>query len=820
MTATTQHLRHAARRLARSPSFMIAAAITLALGFASTATIFTVVNRILLRPLPYPDAHELVWVDHVAPGIQLPGSPGLSQGLFKHYRERARTIVDLAIWQREDWTLTGAGTPERITGVVATASLGDALRAPPLLGRWYTEQEAQDRTPVVVLGEALWANRFGADRDIIGRTVHLNGTAREVVGVVAARFSFPDAGVQLYVPERLDEEQTRTTGGFNYQSVARLAAGVTVADVKREIDGLIAGLEEAFPGDPITVEVVRSARLAAALAPLKDHLIAPVRRMMWLLLGMVGLVLLIAGANVANLFLVRAEERQRDVAVRRALGAGRGGVIAYFLAESALLATAAGAVAFALTAGAVRLLVRYGPGNLPRLGEVAVDGATASWVAALVVLASIVFATVPLLRRGGVLTSALREGGRGATAGRTHFRVRNVLMGGQVALALVLLVASGLMLRSFLRLRAVDPGFVAENVLTFDVSLARREFPDREAALRFHEALLERIHALPGVVSASAVGCLPLTGSCWGDPLRVRGRTVRQGELPPVIQFRRTLPGYFETMRIPVLRGRTLEPADHRQRAGVIVLSARAAQLYFPDVDPLGKQVGFMFQPGDADDVWYTVVGVVGDTRVESLDEGPYGIAYLPPLDPVDSGNSVHTIAFVVRTRVPPMSLVSTVRRAAAELSPSVALGHIRRMDTIVAASSARTSFTLLLLLIAGSIALVLGAVGIYGVISYVVGQRRNEIGVRMALGARPADVSTMVLKQGGAVVGAGIAAGVAGAFLLSRVLSSLLFGVSPSDTLTYAVVTLFLGSIAALATWLPARRAAATDPAIALRAD
>jgi predicted permease len=473
---------------------------------------------------------------------------------------------------------------------------------------------------------------------------------------------------------------------------------------------------------------------------------------------------------------------------------------------------------------AVRLLVRFGPDSLPRMNEIAVDGATIAWVALLSILASFAFAAIPLLRRGGVaLSSTLREGGRGSTAGRSRFRARNTLMAGQVALALVLLVASGLMVRSFLRLRAVNPGFTAENVLTFDVSLTWADFSDRAAAVRFHDQLLERMRVLPGVESVGAATCLPLVGGCWGDPLQVRGRPIPKGTIPPLVQIRRAMPGYFETMRIPLVKGRTLEPSDHEQRIGSMVISRRAAELYFPNEEALGQQMGFMFETQEiGTSVWYTVVGVVENTPVERLEEDPYGIVYFPALDPQkdDLGSTPHNMAFAVRTRVPPMSLAAAVRSASAEIHPNVALGHIRSMEMIVADGTARMAFTMLLLLIAGGIALVLGAVGIYGVISYVVGQRRNEIGVRMALGARPGDVSGMVLKQSGSVVGVGIVLGLAGAVALSRVLTSLLFGVSATDLATYAGVTIFLGAIAALASWLPARRAAALDPLIALKAD
>jgi predicted permease len=373
------------------------------------------------------------------------------------------------------------------------------------------------------------------------------------------------------------------------------------------------------------------------------------------------------------------------------------------------------------------------------------------------------------------------------------------------------------MVKSFLRLRAVNPGFTAENVLTFDVSLNGNDYPNRLAALGFTEALFTRIKALPGVASVSAANCLPLTGGCWGDPMQIRGKPPRPGELPPLVHLRRTFPGFIETMKIPVLQGRTHVAADHQQRTGALVLSRRAAQLYFPNEDPIGKQLGFMFDPTAQN--WYTVVGVVGDTPVENLGEKPYGVVYMPAIDPSsDTGAGLHNMAFTVRTTVPPMSLARAVSAAAAEVNPNVALGRIRSMEMIVSDATARMAFTMMLLLIAGGIALLLGAVGIYGVISYVVGQRTSEIGVRMALGAAPRDVAGMVLRQSGTVVGLGLLAGLAGALVLSRVMTSLLFQVKPTDAVTYTAVVAFLVLVAALASWLPARRAAAMDPLTALR--
>lgn len=824
MRDTIGEIRQGTRRLMRSPGFTLAAALTLSLGIAANASIFTIVERVILRPLPYPDSDRIIALDHAAPGLDFDGGLGLSQGLYRYYEERARTFESIAIYRNTSFTITGQGAAERLDGAIATASLASALRLSPAIGRWFTEEEAQDRTHVIVISDALWRRSFGADPGVLGSTVMMDGISREIVGVMPASFAFLEPRIAVWAPERIDEEQVQTVGGFNYQSVARLADGATVASVKAEMDGLIGGLKEAFASDPVAQQALDAARLAGVPMLLKDFIVGPVRQTLWVLLGMVGLVLLIACANVANLFLVRSESRQREVAVRRALGAGTPGLVRYFLSESVLLSLAGGVVGLGLTWAGVRLLTRFGPDNLPRLHEVAVDASVIGFTLLLSLVAGLLFGCIPLMRRSGTLATTLREGGRSATAGRGRFRARNLLMGGQVALALVLLVGSGLMVRSFMRLRAVDPGFEAGGVLTFDVDLNGTDYPDRAAAAAFHDRLLENVRGLPGVESAGAVTCLPLSGSCWGDPMRVVGRAMQPGELPPIAQIRRASPNYFETLHIPVLEGRTLREADQQQNNGSVVISRTFARLYFPGEDPIGRQITHWF--GEGEDVEnmpiFTIVGIVADNPVETLGETrQFGIIYLPIISPVpNTGSGIHNMAFAIRTSLDPLALVSAVRAAAADVDPNVAIANVRSMDTVVSKATSRMAFTMILLLIAAAVAMMLGAIGIYGVIGYIVGQRTSEIGVRMALGARPVDVAGMVLRQSGTVVLAGLGIGIIGALALTRVMASLLFDVAATDPITYVAVTTFLVGVAAVASWLPARRAARLDPVTALRVE
>ncbi len=811
---TGRHLRHGARRLARNPGFALAGILTLALGMGGTVAIYAVVDSVILNPLPYAEPNELVSLDNAGPGIDLEEGLGFTPGMVYHISQHQHTLTAVAAFSTDAVTVTGNGDPERIRRTLATPSLVEVLGVPPERGRWFLEGEgAPDAPPVVVLSHALWSRRYGSDPAIVGRTILIDDTPTEVVGVMPPSFRFPEDDVRLWLPRHLDE--TTTLGGFSLQVVGRMREGMMPSEVRSEIQGLYGRLAESFPAEPGRIRfMVEDVGVTALVTSLKSAMVGRVARTLWILLGTVGIVLVIACANVANLFLVRAESRQREVAVREALGAGRLDQVYDALVEGVLLSGLGGLVGLGLAQGATRLLVRHGPATLPRLQEVGVDGSVLVFALGVMALSGLAFGAIPLLRGGPTIVGTLRATS-GATADRVRVRGRSVLVAGQMALAVVLLVGSGLMVRSFMHLRAVDAGFVASpDVLTLSFGLPSSEYPSGAAAADFSQALVTGIQGLPGVEVAGVVTCLPLDGWCSGDHVRVEGRVVPEGTLPPVVAVRRAGPGYFRTMGIEVLAGRALEEADMEGGLPVVVISRSLARGYFPQEDPLGRQVAL-----GSDTTWSTVVGVVEDVPALDLTRVGDPLIYFPLEGPAITGVSARNGAVVVRARNA-VGLLGAIRARIADVDPDVAIARVRTTERIVADASARMAFTMVLLVLAGGVALVLGVVGIYGVISYLVGRRRAEIGVRMALGARPSEVSRMVVREGARVAGIGLAAGMAAALGLTRLMGALLFDVEPTDPVTYAVVGLGLLGVALLAAWVPARRAASTDPAGALRAE
>ncbi|HWF84460.1 MAG TPA: FtsX-like permease family protein [Vicinamibacterales bacterium] len=558
--------------------------------------------------------------------------------------------------------------------------------------------------------------------------------------------------------------------------------------------------------------------------------VGDVARGLWILLVSMGLVLLVACANVANLFLVRAEARRREIAVRCALGAGPFGIARYFLAESVLLSTLGGVIGLALAWAAVRLLVTTGPTTLPRLAEVRLDGVAVAYTMVLSVVAAMAFGAIPLWR-GMPRAEPLHEGGRGNTPGRHRHRTRQLLMGGQAGLALVLLVASGLMVRSFQKLRAVDPGFDATSAVTFSVGLPDRNYPSRGTAVAAHRAILDRLSALPGITAVSASTCLPLAGGCFANSVMVEGRAIPPSAAPPIALFRAVAGGYFEAMGIRLVRGRGIERGDVERSEPAVVVNEAFAERFFANEDAIGQHVASsrnLARTGEAPDlVWLTVVGIVSNTPTRTLDDPhPASQLYMPMSIaggrdfPVLVGPSVSVMSYVVRSKLPLSGLLPSVQQAIGTVDPQLALAQVRTLQDMVDRASAQMAFTTVLLAIAAGVALMLGVVGIYGVTSYLVSQRTGEIGVRLALGAKPASVSRMIVRQGGLVALAGVAVGLVVALVGSRVIESLLYGVSPRDPGVFASMTVLLISVALVACWLPARRAARLSPLEALRAE
>ena len=809
-----QEFRLAVRRLAKAPGFTSAAILTLGLGIGANSAIFSLVHGIVLRPLPYPDADRVVRIHHSAPGIGLTGGLELTRGLYVYYRERGRMLAEVAVYRTSEFTITGDGEPARVPAARATYTLGDVLGVPPLLGRWIREDDDfTDGIGVVVLSYGLWRGRYGAEPGIIGQTIRIDDVAFEVIGVMPRSFAFPNPETQLWIPRVIPE--STGFGGFSESGLARLKPGVSLLDAQSDLNALLPALPDRFPRARGAID---DAKIAALLQPMKEHVVGNIEQTLWILLGTVGFVLLIACSNVANLFLVRADARRREVAVRTALGASRGHMMRFFLTESCVLTLAGGVLGLALAWGGVRGLVEWGPAMVPRLHDVGINGAVLAFTSIISIAAALAFGMLPVFRHAPNLGATLKEGGRGATAGRARFSARSALVITQIALAMVLLVGSGLMVRSYWHLKNVDPGFDPTNVLTFDIGLPSAVHPDRQSAATFQQQLLDRLATLPGVEHAGAISCLPLSGWCSGDPLYERGAPPEPGIIPPIIARRTVAPGYFEATRIPLLSGRRLDRTDHEQLTDAVVVSARLVELYWPGEDPLGKQV---FTGSDPDpDQWYTIVGVVGDVQTGKLSDGPSPLIYFPLVSTANSGPAPHVMTFTLKTAIPPLDLAGVVHREVWALNGNLPVARVRTLDQLVSQARIQTTFTMLLLAIAAGVALILGAVGVYGVISYVVGQRRNEIGLRIALGAQRRDVSRMVLGQGGRMAAFGVALGLAGAFGLARLMGALLFGVTPTDPLTYAAVAAILLTITMAACYLPARRAAGVDPVDALKAE
>jgi putative ABC transport system permease protein len=807
MMNSLRELRLAVRSLSRRPSFTIVAATTLALGIGATVAIFTVVNSVLLRPLPYPDADRIVTIRHHAPGInmaELQSSPGL----LDHYRASSTTLTRIAGYEMRQRNLTGSGQPERLRAIAVTPEFFDALAVRPALGRVFHEADVQENSLLAgILTDALWRSRFGADPGIVGRSVQVDGQSMQIVGVMPRQFAFPDPDTRLLIPLWLDPK--RGFGTFGTRTLARLAPGVSLEAARQEIAALQRRIPERFPD--LTQETLDGFRWSVTLEPLRDSVIRDIATPLWILFGSVGFVLLIAGANVVNLLLVRAESRTREVAVRAALGGSRSRIAGTFLAESTLLALAGGALGSLVAASGIQLLVAYGPAQLPRLHEISVDFVSMAFAAALSLVVGIAVGMAPLsglAKRS--FAQVLRDGGRGNTAGRQRHRVRRLLTVGQVAMALVLLVGSGLMLRSVSRLASVDPGFRAQGLLTAGVSIGNGS--DRVRSAAFYQRVLDEVASLPGVTSAAASNSLPIeAGGMNGSSFAIQSRPRPETDIQPVTMYQAITSGYFETLGMRVLEGRAPTRDDDTQDRRVVWVNEKFAR-DFLDNRAVGERI-------QLEGNWLEIAGVVNDIRTFGLREDIRPVAYLPPSLPMRTV-SLDVMYVMIRTAVAPASLGPALRQAVDRVDPSVPLMRMRTMDEIVEASFARLSFTMTLMVIAAGLALVLGLVGLYGVISYVVSQRTAEIGVRLALGARPGQVRAMVLRQGLGVALIGVVVGLIAAAAATRVMSSLLFEVSGRDPMTFAIVAAVLLVVSAVATYLPARRAANIDPLQAVRQD
>jgi predicted permease len=804
----------AARRLWRSPAFTIAGILTLALAIGANASIFAVVSRVVLNPLPYGDPDRIVALNNGMPSRNIPsGFNTITPRLYYHYLDRSRTLTGLAAYRIDEQTLTGRVAPERIRVSRATPSLATVLRVTPASGRWFSDAEGvPGAASVAVLSHRLWLRRFGEDPGVLGSIVRIDGVPTTIVGVMAASFAFPAPDIDVWVPYAIT--RATATDSFSIGGVGRLASGSTIQTVRTELDGLGADLERQDPGNGY-------GQVVSTATTLIDATVGHVTVALWVSLGAVALVLFVACANIANLFLIRSEARRREVALRQALGAGGRGVALYFLAESALLALLGSAAGFGVAWGAVRLLVVFGPTSLPRLHEVRLDAETLAFMLVLSAGIAVALACVPLIRFAP-LAAALHESGRGHTASRGRHRFRQLLMGGQVGLALVLLVSSGLMLRSFQMLRAVDPGFDAASALSFRVGLPASDYPDRAHVVAAHLDIIERLSKLPGVTAASGTTCLPLAEGCnQGGPIFVEGRMLPRGTNPPIVLRRAVAGGYFAVMGMRLLRGRDIDRGDVDRQEPVVVINEELARVLFPQEDPIGRRVR-LGNPALGVPGWLTIAGVVGNTPLLALGQPPVPQVFMPlfATRDVNVPTRLEAMSYVLRAAVPPTSLAAVAQRAVAEVDANLALAQVWTLQDILDRASAQMAFTMVLIAIAATVALLLGVIGIYGVTSYIVRQRTGEIGVRLALGADPKSVTRMIVKQGGMVATIGLAAGLAAALAGSRLIESLLYGISSRDPVVFGVMTLLLLAVSIASCWIPARRAARLTPLDALRTE
>ncbi|MCE9669927.1 ABC transporter permease [Myxococcus stipitatus] len=810
--------RQALRSLGRSPSFTVMAVLTLALGLGATTALFSVVDAVVLRPLPYPEPERLVWLDSPVPGLAPDAQWDLSEAGFFHFSREARGLASLGALDTATGSLAAEDGALRVDVATVSAGLMDVLRARPALGRVITpDVDAPGAPPVVVLGHDFWVRQYGADPRVLGTTVRLDDVPTEVIGVMAPGFQLPDDTVDLWTPLRLDPSRPAENSHW-VRAVGRLRDGVSLAQAQAELTTLTTRLPEVFPG-AYRESFMRETRFTTRLTPLARHVVGDADRTLWILLGSVGLVLLIACANVANLFMVRADARGRELAVRSALGAGRWDLAWHALTESLMVCAVAGALGLLLAHGALRLLVTLEPSELPRLREVGLGWHGVAFAGGLTVLAGLVFGLFPQTRGAKVL-ARLRESGRGLTSSRRRNLVRGGMVVGQVGLAVVLLSAAGLMLRSYWTLSHVESGLDVGNTLTFDIMLPRTRYTNYDEVNRFHRELLARLEALPGVSSASLSTHLPLGrfGGCAA--IFAEGMSV-EADKQPCVTSPSVAPGYFKALGIPLLQGRELTWDDLEQKADGVVVTKALAERLWPGQDALGKGI----RGNGKLPPYYRVVGVTGELRAHGLDQPPSEAVFFPlaPAEGRPLWGPRRSPSVVVRTRTSrPESLTPEVRRILKELDATVPLAHARTMERVVSRSPsvARASFTLFLLGLAGGMALLLSAVGLYGVIAFIVGQRRGEMGIRLALGARASQVTGMVVLQSLRVTGLGILCGLLGALAMGDVLGALLFEVRATDPFVLAGVCGLLVTLAVLASYGPARRASRVDPAEVLRSE
>jgi predicted permease len=826
---TSRNLRVSLRMLRKNPAFAAAAILTLALGIGANTAVFSVVDGVLLKPLAYPQPERLVSIAHTAPGLGgVTDDIGLhlSTSMYFTYSRQNRSFENLGVWAPWKVSISGMGNPEQALAIWVSPGTLEALGVPPALGRWFSaEDQKPGAAPTMLLTQGYWQQRFGGDKAVLGRTVVVDAIPRRVIGVMPQSFRVGDLPAAIIAPLALDEKQA-ILAGFYLNSVGRLRPGVSIAQAQADIGRLVpiwmrswGSIAGQSAGDARAIKVYESWRISPRLRPLRDEIVGNVGDVLWVVMGTLAAVMLIVCANVANLLLVHVEGRRKELAVRAALGAGRGRLVRELLAESAALVCAGAGLGLGLAIAGVRLLEWIAPANLPRLNEIAVDARAAGFMLAIAAIATVLLGLLPAWRYGGRLSL---HGGRTSSASREQQRARNLLVVAQVSLALILLISAGLMIRTFQKMRKVEPGFTgAAQLQTVRAALPEALVPQDERVARMEQEIRNRLAAIPGVTDVGFASAAPMDGSHLGwDGIFAEGQTFPPDAYPPARVFWSAAPGYFQAMGTRLVAGRDYTWQDLYGGGRLAMVSENLArELWGGAARAIGKRI--RVSPTMP---WFEVIGVVEDVRITGVNQAAPAVVYWPSYGLAPWGGAQIAMrypVFILRSsRAGSESLAQDIRRAIAQVNGSLALADTLTMEQIAGRSMARTSFVLVMLAIAGGMALALGVIGIYGVIAYTVTQRRREVGIRLALGAEPAAVKGMFLRQGVRLSALGCAVGLAGAAGLARLMKSLLFGVTPLDPMTYALMPVVLLAAAGVACYFPARKAAAVDPAETLRAE
>ncbi|HET9531333.1 MAG TPA: ABC transporter permease [Blastocatellia bacterium] len=811
-------LSYGIRNLFKNPGFTAVAILSLSIGIGANSAIFSVTNALLLRPLPFKDADRLVILWNRSPGLNF-AQDWFSPGQYLDIKIENQVFEETAVTIGGSFNLTGQGMPERVDAARVSSSLFPLFSAEAMLGRVFLpEEDVPGKPQTVILSNGFWQRRFGSDPEIIGKTLTLNGNSFTIIGVMSPEFSLNKEvmpavngirNADLLLPLPMSETARSNRGNEDYNIFAKLKPGITVAQAQADMDVLADRMKQQYPAS-----YPANGGLTISVVLLLEQVVGDIRLALYVLFGAVGFVLLIACTNVANLLLARASARQKEVAIRAAVGASRPRLLRQLLTESLVLALMGGIIGLMIAFLAVEMLRVFGPDNIPRLNEVAVDGRVMAFTFFVSLLTGVVFGLTPALRASRAdLNEVLKEGGRsstgGGTFGRGHHQVRNLLVVSEVALSLVLLVGAGLLIRSYQRIENANPGFDPNNVLSLRLSIPASRYNTPEAVSSFYKQLDERIRALPGIESVGTNYLLPLSSVALGwEPITVDGYVSKAGEDLIIASSGYISPDYFRTLGIPLVKGRHFNEFDRKGAPDVVIVDDKFAERFWPNEDPLGKRM----RRGNSGP-WRTVVGIVSDQKEYDLESEPPITAYYP----VEQFN-IGSRFVVARTSSDPVRLTAAVTEEVRALDPELPVYDVKTMEQRLYDSLARRRFSMLLLGVFAAFALVLAATGIYGVMNYWVNQRTHEIGLRMALGAGQRNILQLVLRQALILVSAGIVIGLAGAFALTRVMSNLLFGISATDRLTFIAVSILLGGIALLASYIPARRAARVDPMVSLR--